>query len=177
MTAQHPDRAFYQGEEYSIIGASGEGLVVPQQFGMNPVALTTACWRGFVCTYRVHERLVLQELEVHTDTEDAPEINGVAPRVAVPYTVYENLNLPLEFCGKLRLASGFIEELYVHMGFQKASAFETVIDMTFDSGRLTEVHDRSAEVEAIRGQFREGYDDMEIIRRIEEAFSMDMDLR
>ncbi len=177
MTAQQPDRAFYAGQEYSIIGTSGEGLVVPQQFGLKPVALTTACWRGFVCTYRVDEDLVLQELEVHTETGDVPRINGVVPRVEVPYIFYENLDLPVELTGQLRLASGFISEFYVHMGFQKASAFETVIDMTFDSGKLTEMQDRSAEVEALRGQFKEGYDEMEIMKRIEEAFSMDMDLK
>lgn len=177
MTAQEPDRVIYQGQDYSLIGFQGDGLVDPHQFGLKPVAFTTACWRGFVCTYRIDERLLLQQMEVHIEEEEAPAINGVISRTVPPDLSYENLDMPVEFTGRLRLASDLIGAHYVHMGFQKASAYRTVLDMTFESGRLTEMEDRSAELEAIRGQFKEGYHEMDIVRRIDEAFSMDMDLR
>ncbi|MEM4721362.1 MAG: hypothetical protein QXT73_04810 [Candidatus Methanomethylicaceae archaeon] len=40
------------------------------------------------------------------------------------------------FIGKLRLAKDFIQELYVHMGFQKPSAYQTVLDLLFEEGYL-----------------------------------------
>jgi hypothetical protein len=45
--------------------------------------------------------------------------------------------------GGLLLGAGFIEELYVHMGYHPAWKSKTVLELTFDDGRLDAVHDRS----------------------------------
>jgi len=58
-----PDTFLFEGEEYSLIGISGGDLVLPQQSGMEPKMLHTACYRGFVATYEVtKEALYLREL-------------------------------------------------------------------------------------------------------------------
>ena len=60
------------------------------------------------------------------------------------------------------------------MGFQKPSAFETVLDFRFEEGKLLEVKDRSAEAKARRGAFKKRYEEVRGWG-IEEAFSLDMD--
>jgi len=80
----------------------------------------------------------------------------------------------------MRLAKDFIRELYIHMGYQKATAFETVLDVTLKNGRVVEITDRSQEIEQKRGAFKEYFEsgDMssDMRQKIEEAFSLDMDL-
>ena len=52
---------------------------------------------------------------------------------------YKDINLFVSsFTGKLRIARGFIDELHIHMGFPKPSAFKTVLDLTFEGGQLKE---------------------------------------
>jgi hypothetical protein len=41
------------------------------------------------------------------------------------------VGIPLSFSEKQRLAREFIDKLYVHTGFQKLSAFRTVLDISF----------------------------------------------
>ncbi|MFA5451331.1 MAG: hypothetical protein WC231_05010 [Dehalococcoidales bacterium] len=64
------------------------------------------------------------------------------------------------------------------MGHQKASAFGTVFDMTFESGLLQKIDDRSKEMEMKRGEFRRRYNllyNHPNKHGVTEAFSLDMD--
>jgi hypothetical protein len=38
---------------YSIAGINGSGLFDPIQQGIEPIAISTACWRGYHCVYVV----------------------------------------------------------------------------------------------------------------------------
>ncbi|MBW2662878.1 MAG: hypothetical protein JRD93_13015 [Deltaproteobacteria bacterium] len=84
------------------------------------------------------------------------------------------------FTGKLRIAKGFIDELYIHMGFPKPSAFKTVLDLTFEDGQLKEKKNRSKEMKKKRGAFKKLYNKYcksgKIGKAVEEAFSLNMDL-
>lgn len=53
MTAQIPDTFLYKGERSQLIGLKREGLASPGQFGMEPVMLHTACYRGFYAMYEL----------------------------------------------------------------------------------------------------------------------------
>ena len=95
--------------------------------------------------------------------------------------LYKDINLPVSFfTGKLRIAKGFIDELYVHMGFPKPSAFKTVLDLTFEDGKLIETKNRSNEMMKKRGAFKKLYNEHcksgKIGQAVGEAFSLDMDL-
>ena len=95
--------------------------------------------------------------------------------------LYKNVNLLVSsFTGKLRIARGFIDKLYIHMGFPKPSAFKTVLDLTFEDGKLKEKKDRSREMKKKRGTFKKLYNKYcksgKIGQAVEEAFSLDMDL-
>ena len=109
-------------------------------------------------------------------------INNVLPQQISDYEArYKDVNLPVSsFTGKLRIARGFIDELYVHMGFPKPSAFKTVIDLTFEEGKLKKTKNRSREMKKKRGNFKKLYNKYcksgKIGKAVEEAFSLDMDL-
>jgi hypothetical protein len=80
------------------------------------------------------------------------------------------------FTGKIRLARDFINELYIHMGFQKPTAFRTVLDVTINNGKIINIKDRSADMEKKWGAFKKRYENGDMTETIEEAFSLDMEL-
>ncbi|MHC4661293.1 MAG: hypothetical protein ACYS8W_06350 [Planctomycetota bacterium] len=182
MTAQIPDTFLFRRRKYDLIGMTGdEELFDPRSAGMEPVSPHTACWRGFYATYRINKKGVfLDRLAVYLGEDgDYRPVNGITHVMDedAHMAVYRKINLRIPFTGKMRLARDFIEELYVHMGFQKASAYRTVFDLTFEDGRLVAENDRSDEIEKKRGEFQKRYHDShDIAAAIEEAFSLDMDL-
>ena len=177
MTAQISETFFYKGEEYELVGMDGGDLISPLDFGMEPVALHTACWRGFYSTYEItRDGIFLKEMTMREKNGNYKPVNNIMPELADHEAHYKNLYVRVPFTGKLRLAKDFIDELYIHMGFQKPSAFETILDLTFEDGRLIDVKDRSKEMEKIRGEFKKRYEGKDIIEGIDEAFSLDMDL-
>lgn len=168
MTAQISDIVVWQGEEYGLCGANGEGLFDPTSVGLNPVGMCTACWRGYVCHYRVaDERLLLGTLAVsHGDAESGemvpgPAVHGIEPVEGEGWMdffncVYEGLDLPVAYTGGLLLGSGFIEELYVHMGFHPAWKFEKATELIFADGRIEEARDLTARMAEVREKLADG---------------------
>jgi len=61
------------------------------------------------------------------------------------------------------------------MGFQKATAFQTVIDLDFRGGRLIDFRNRSEEMARKRGAFKERFGKGNLTRDILDAFSLDID--
>jgi hypothetical protein len=177
VTAQIPDTYIYKQKQYDLVGITGGQLFSPEDFGMTPEMIHTACYRGFYATYEIKEdSIFLKEVTMRERDGNYEPINKVMPKQGEDGFVYQNINLLIPFTGKLRLAREFIQELYIHMGFQKPTAYKTVIDMSFEKGRLVEEKDRSEEAEAKRGAFKEHYKKSNIFTRIDEAFSLDMEL-
>lgn len=63
---------------------------------------------------------------------------------------YLDLGHPLTYTGGLLLATGFIKDLYVHMGFHPAWKYEKVVELVFEGGVLQKACDRSAEMAELR---------------------------
>ena len=63
---------------------------------------------------------------------------------------YENLGHALTYTGGLLLASGFIRDLYVNMGFHPAWKYEKVVELVFEGGVLQKECDRSTEMTELR---------------------------
>ncbi|MGK5550038.1 hypothetical protein ACSNOI_00345 [Actinomadura kijaniata] len=146
MTGQINDRVVYEGETYSLVGENGEGLFDPAAHGLEVRPLSTACWRGFIAEYTVAgDRLLLTEVELGLADPDA-EVFGVRPRGRghgnPPHT---GLEIPVDFTGGLLIGRDFVQDLYVHMGFQAAWKYERVHELTFENGRLVGAVDRSEE--------------------------------
>ncbi|MBS0592007.1 MAG: hypothetical protein JSR84_00910, partial [Proteobacteria bacterium] len=131
MTAQISDTFIFKGDEYSLIGMTSGDLASPEQFGMEPEMIHTACYRGFYATYELTEKaLYLRKLSLREKNENYLPIGGIEPEQEEFQATYHGLSVLVPFTGKIRLAKDFIEELYIHMGYQKPTAFKTVLDMT-----------------------------------------------
>lgn len=182
MTGQISDNVLYKGEEHWLIGVKGGELVTPKAFGMIPEFRSTSNWRGFVVTYELRdEGLFMKELRLHARRGKYKPIEGKMPEMEEGEGYYKDLAVPVCFTGKMRLAREFLWEYYVHQGFQKPSAFKKVLDIELKKGVVVGVKDRSEEVEAIRGRYKEWYESQGesaggILRRIKDAYSLDMDL-
>ena len=135
---------------------------------MQTFPMTTACWRGYVCSYCIkNENLYLENLHIGLLSEPVP-LGGSLD--------YENLELPIQYDGEILLGAGFISERYVHMGFQSPSAFQTVFHLTFRDGKLverTKLYNDSL-IPMTRGKPTPQVDLMEWIN---DRFSLRMDMR
>ena len=197
MTAQISDKVIYNNDNYVLIGKNASGLFTPYRFGIMPKMLSTACYRGYHCAYELKDdAMYLQELHIYDPTDQYPTINGVAAEPIVDKVFsfcedinnpewkevtrrerrYSDLKMPIQCTGKMRIAKDFIQDLYIHMGFQKASAFEHVLDITLFKGKIANVRDRSAEMKTKRGQFKSAYESGDFRKTVDDAFSLDMDL-
>jgi hypothetical protein len=166
MTAQISDRFRYRQREYDIAGISEGELFDPSLLDLKPAGTCSACWRGYQAVFAIRDsRLVLDALHVNLirpgegknlyEHEVGPVINGVTPSPQREdydrfNNHYEELNYHLEYSGGLLLADGFIESLYVHMGFHPAWKYESVVELVFDAGLLKEELDRSERMAEIR---------------------------
>jgi hypothetical protein len=152
MTAQFNDTFRYRNADYALAGISEGEVFDISVFGLEISPSCTACWRGYTARFAVDQnRLVLDELHVSLKLPgEGPVINGVKPRLKYSRDHYKKLGYQLEYSGGLLLAKGFIQSLYVHMGFHPAWKYETVIELIFDAGILKEELDRSGRMAEIR---------------------------
>ncbi|MGY5877208.1 MAG: hypothetical protein RTU30_15760 [Candidatus Thorarchaeota archaeon] len=96
----------------------------------------------------VDNELILWGMDVNV--QDAPKVNGIEPfQPSEDYPgrffkfIYENIGLKTKFTGKIMLAKDFIREMYVHMGFQRAMAYRTVIEIEVKNGSIVSIEDLS----------------------------------
>lgn len=180
MTGQIADSFLYEGEVYSLIGYDKGEPFTPLDYDIFPKAPHTACWRGFVLYYKVeNNQFILQDMQVNS--EEGPEINGVKPKKSEESFKfhYQDLNLKLKYSGKIKIAKDFIQDMYVHMGFQRASAFQTVVELVFKDGELVTVNDLSEKMKKKRkedpneGAEPKSRKESEIMTWIKRTFSRD----
>jgi hypothetical protein len=164
MTGQVSDGFIYKSQIFCIAGVDGVTLFEPTQHGFSPQWGTTACWRGYCCTYKViEETLYLKEFIIALSLKEklavkhgrARSFLGVFPYlgdtpVGHPSAIYNELNHLVEFTGSLLVAKNFINSLYIHLGFQAAYKYEEVHELIFDSGYLMQSINRSEEMAEIR---------------------------
>ncbi len=174
MTAQIDDTFQYHSAEYSVAGISKDKLFDPAIFKLKPMAASTACWRGYQAVFGISDsHLILDALYVNLCKEgegfqrkQGPVINGIKPITSRGKhdffnNHYKGLNYRLEYTGGLLLADGFIQDLYVHMGFHPAWKYNTVMELIFENGILTGEFDRSERMAEIRQMIPASRDDQE----------------
>jgi hypothetical protein len=151
MTGQISDSFLYNGEEYFIVGIDGNELFDPLSFDIETIPASTACWRGFQAFYSINEEvLVLQNLFI--SMKEKKEINGNKPSKGESFFKYQfpELNLKMNFTGTILVARNFIQEMYIHMGFQRPMSYENVLELHFVKGKLTREKDLSKKMEELR---------------------------
>jgi hypothetical protein len=144
VTAQISDQVHYREKVYDLVGIDGYGLFDPADEGLTVRMISTACWRGYICVYRVvDDRLLLTALALGMDSPP-DELFGATPLSnRHGETWYGPIAVPVNFTGGLLLGAGFLRELYVHMGFHPAWKYRCVYELIFDHGRLVAAYDRS----------------------------------
>ena len=174
MTAQISDRLMYRDCDYSIVGWEGAAPFDPAAYGLEPIMFSTGCWQGYHCAYEVApaaapdptavveqpEKLVLTTVFIGLGGEQreaaergaGPGLFGVVPRYSDSdgCFVYGGLTAELPFSGCLTLGRDFIWDQYVHMGFHPPWKYRTVLDLTFEAGRLVQAVDRSEDMSRLR---------------------------
>ena len=81
MTAQISDTFRYREKPHSLAGVNGTGLFEPAQQGVKAFGWSTACWRGFHCSYEVADgALFLTQVNLGLDEEDSASAARVKGR-------------------------------------------------------------------------------------------------
>lgn len=185
LTGQISDEFRYNGEVFSLVGINGKGLYTPSDFGMRTTMASTACWRGYQMFYDcVDGKLILDAMNANP-TEIKP-VNGVQPKQPEDgwmfKHVYENLGLKTKFTGRILLGKDFIQEMYVHMGFQSPESYGTVIELEVKNGDVVKDTDLSSTMAERRLAGRNKptlpptEDDDDVRDWIEDRFSQDYEL-
>jgi hypothetical protein len=90
VTAQIPDRFFYDGEEYRLTGLKGGNLFEPKEHGLRPLMRHFGCHRGYYCDYEIRDgvlmltHLVINHMpDANTEPEDVqyPLLMGIAAQI------------------------------------------------------------------------------------------------
>lgn len=159
MTAQIGDHYTYDGNEYTVVTMSESIPFHPADYGIFPGYVCTACARGYWCHYTIKDdSIFLKDLYVNSAEDYYPAINGVLPNRVTEYEYedymghrrYAGINLKIPYTGKILIGDGFLDEYYVHMGFQSFWAYKKLIELVFENGKLIESNDQSRIAAAVR---------------------------
>lgn len=70
MTAQIGDTFKFKGEDYSIVAISTPIGFNPQNYGITPELICTACWNGYWCEYEISDTgIFLKNLYINSKDE------------------------------------------------------------------------------------------------------------
>lgn len=185
MTAQISDKFRYKDDIYSIVAMSSAISFSPTAYGIKPDFVCTACWRGYWCEYVItKESVILDNLYINSHDGKYPAINGVEAHDAdlMGHHAYEGLNLKIPHSGKILIGKDFIQKYYIHMGYQRAWSYQTLVELVFENGILTEENDYSELAAEIRSKCdsedEHGNDISDCVTRlVKDCLSSDIDTK
>ncbi|MBL0058551.1 MAG: hypothetical protein IPP35_05495 [Elusimicrobia bacterium] len=142
MSAQLPDRFFFEGREYDVARCTPHRPLSALGWGLEPYAPHTGCQRGTLAGYRlVGDDLQITELRYWTRQRLPPVLAGQSPIQEEdpggrPGLLYTDLNTFVPWSGELLLGRGFQWELLRPRGFQAPWKYREVMHLVFDEGHL-----------------------------------------
>ncbi len=114
MTAQASDIVLLKGEQYNLVAYSTGLPFNPVEYGYKPVAASSACWRGFLCEYKIETGVfLLDKLHINHQETDIPvsqkkqphdlhgSIASVSKTSFIGRWLFENVAMPVEYSGGL----------------------------------------------------------------------------
>jgi hypothetical protein len=168
MSSQIKDKFIYKRTEYTVsdIEFPDTFININSLLGFNPRKFSTACYRGYVATFALYKnKLILKKLYTNNGNEidrEIPAINNKVPEISIRKGLidelkntlrdftYTNINLKIQYTGSIIITKDFIQERYVHRGFQSPLSYNTVIQLTFNIGQLITEKDLSCLAESAR---------------------------
>lgn len=169
MTAQIQDCYKHKRKKYDLVALSKDIGFDPRDYGMEPHMSSTACWRGYWCDYEITDsQLLLKNLYLFNSEDKYPPIMGVSPSPVTyhdakcyymkdgksvcevkqypdhdGHRLYKNINMSLPYTGKILLGSGFIQDYYIHMGYQRSWAYKKLMEFVLENGDVKQINDLS----------------------------------
>lgn len=192
MTAQIGDSFSFDGKDYSIVAMSEYIHFDPREYGITPEAACTACWAGYWCKYNItSDGIYLEDLYINSKDDYYPEINGIKPVSEkdtgaefcyMGHHLYKGLNIKMNYSGKLLVGKDFLHEYYIHMGYQRAWAYKTLVEFIFENGIMIETNDQSNIAAQIREKIKDERKFEKKLRRniprfVDESFSLDYGIK
>ena len=149
MTAQIKDPFIWNNEKWEFCGATDiYDLFDPETFGLHPTMHSTACYKGFVITFRVKNQLLtIDQLEVYCEDGNYPPINDVEPEALSNYGMhsYHSLNIECKhYSGTITIGRD-INEFGLHSAYTRPYLYETTRELVFVEGMLVKERDTSGQ--------------------------------
>ena len=149
MSVQMSDTVLFRRYSHELLQVTTEeGLLTPEQFGLQPEMMHTACYRGFYLGYSLTKNgLFLRRIKVRDGRGHYPPIDGVVPVVDECFwtATYRGLNVPVSYTGGMRIGRDpNVEKLSGHGSIlPQVEAFRLLWELTLEQGRLVDAIDRS----------------------------------
>jgi len=160
MTAQIEDTIRYKGEDWTLVASTSGFRFDPHEYGLRPLGLCTACWDGYYEEFSiVRKKLKLRRLWICL--ENYPSLLGVEAKERSDDFIFDHcydLNLKIDFTGKMMLGKGFLYDYYAHMGYQQPWSYLELYELEFRDGVLIDVTDLSHCASAMRTDLRKDSD-------------------
>jgi hypothetical protein len=164
VTEQSRDAIIHAGVAYDIAAISGAGLFDPSGRGFHPFASTTACRRGFRCTYATASgTLTLDRLSInHRDAdrsaspirlegrESAVRQDGAGSPSRDFTHEFTDVGLIVRFTGGLIIGRDVGRELLAYRALHPAWRYRVVLEILVDDGAITAAVDVSERMADIR---------------------------
>ena len=71
--------------------------------------------------------------------------NGQYPvqYMVLAFLYHKNIGIRMKYTGKILVGKDFLREYYIHMGYQRAWAYQTLVEFIFEDGSLLDTVDHS----------------------------------
>lgn len=179
MTRQIKDYILFKDNNMEISAIESESsLFEITGYGISPNGTSSACWRGHMEQYYIDEcdNLILKDLIVNYPAHEIPiELHGIkglplkrdhrkrdpnslmkSVGLIAGNTLYENLNIPVCFSGKLIGCDDYIYSGYDNMGFSEPYKYKIVMEFVFEKGICIKINDLSDIAEEKRNKGHAG---------------------
>ena len=165
MTMQIKDEWFFEDDLYIACDVEHKNsLFVPNEYGFKPIAISSACNRGYYCSYLITKNnIVLKRLHIKDENNYYPQLVNALPRnyEKLHNCVYEDVNLLVEYTGRIILCNSLISDdilkAYEVFGlyFRRNRSvifhyYKNTLELVFHKGKLISVTDLSKQCQKLR---------------------------
>ena len=149
-----PDLVLIGEKVFALLGVDGEKLFTPKDAGIERTKPTiTSCYRGYTRWFSIKDDILrLDQININTDEEITINNKKSLEEDSDKFFQkrFTDLDFKMDFTGRILVADDFIDEMYIHLGFQRPYAFETVFELHFKKGTLVKKNNLSNQMARIR---------------------------
>jgi hypothetical protein len=163
MTVQILDTVHYLDNDFGLVESHDSRPFEPERYGLSPKPISTGCYRGYFCAFRVVEqtlRLMTLHIAVRGVLRTAvkygkgPRLFGKVPELSERYgcLVYRELDALLPFSGTLLLGRGGFPMPHKFSPALAEWKYREVHQLLFTEGRLVDASQYTEATERLRAK-------------------------